>query len=142
MPRKRSLLVLLAIMAGCGGGGGAAGPGIIRVDVPWDKPLRPLPTEHATMHWALAKVTEISLDGATIKGQFTRGTVSQGARIGIYLKTPEEPSPHYMWDETREFRAAEAQVVQVMGDTFEAKIVARLTNTRISAGDTIIELVP
>jgi hypothetical protein len=140
MPRKRSILVLLATMAGCGGG--AAGPGLVHVDVPWDKPLRPAPTEPATMHWALAEVTDISLDGATIKGKFTRGMVSEGARIGIYLKAPEEPSPHYMWDETRELRAAEAQVVQVMGDTFEARILAHRTNTRISAGDRIIELVP
>ncbi|MHC5058226.1 MAG: hypothetical protein ACYTKD_26510 [Planctomycetota bacterium] len=146
MLRKRSLLVLLAsaaaLAAGCGGGGVAAGPRIIRVDLPWDKPLRAPATEPATMHWTLGEVTGISLDGATIQVKFTRGTVPHGARVGIYLATPDEPSPHYMWDETREFRAAEAKVTRAVGDGFEAEIVARSANTAVSVGDKVIDLVP
>ncbi|MHC4249841.1 MAG: hypothetical protein ACYS9X_12000 [Planctomycetota bacterium] len=144
MLRKRSLLVLLAsgaaFAAGCGGG--ASGPRIIRVDLPWDKPLRAPATEPATMHWTLGEVTGISVDGGTIQVKFTRGTVPQGARVGIYLATPDDPSPHYMWDETRELRAAEAKVTRVVGSGFEAEIVGRLANTPISVGDKVIELVP
>ena len=145
MLRKRTLLVLLtagaAMVAGCGGGG-VAGPGAFRVDLAWHKPLRAAPTESATMHWALGEVTEISLDGETIQVKLTRGTFPEGARIGIYLATPKDPSPHYMWDESREMRAAEAKVTKVHGGGFEAEIVAGKTNTSISAGDKVINLVP
>lgn len=145
MPLKRTLLVLLAsgaaLAAGCGGTG-VSRIGLVRVDVPWDRPLRAPATEPATMHWALGEVTDVSLDGGTIQVKLTRGTIPQGARVGIYLKTPADPSPHYMWDETRELRAAEARVVRVVGNGFEAEIVAKLTNTAISAGDKVIELVP
>ncbi len=145
MLRKRTLLVLLAsgaaMAAGCGGGG-PSGPGVLRVDLPWHRPLSAPPTEPATMHWAIGEVTEISRDGGTIQVKLKRGTIPRGARVGIYLATPNDPGPHYMWDETRELRAAEAKVIRVGGDGFEARIVARTTNTAISAGDKVIELVP
>ncbi len=145
MLRKRTLLVLLtsgaAMAAGCGGGGPSSS-GAFRIDLPWHRPLRAPPTDPATMHWALGEVTEISLDGETIQVKLTRGTIPQGARIGIYLATPEDPSPHYMWDESREMSAAEAEVTRIHGDGFEAKIVAGATNTAISAGDKVIKLVP
>ncbi len=145
MPRNRSLLVGLALAAaaaaGCGGAG-VSGPGILRVNAPWDKPLRAPPTEKATMHWAVGEVTAVSLDGGTLHVRLTRGMVSRDARVGVYLATPENPSPHYMWDETRELRAAEAKVVAVSGNRFEAEVVENLRNTRISAGDKVVELVP
>ncbi len=143
MPRKRTLLVLLAsgMVAGCGGGG-PSGSGVLRIDLPWHRPLPAPPTQPATMHWAIGEVTKISLDGGTIQVKLKRGTVPTGARVGIYLATTADPSPHYMWDETRELRAAEATVTRVVGDGFEAEIVARTSNTAISAGDKVIALVP
>ena len=145
MLRNRSLLVGLAfvaaVAAGCGGSG-MSGPGVIRVNAPWDKPLRAPPTERATMHWAVGKVTAVSFDGGTLHVQLTRGVVSRGARVGVYIATPEHPSAHYMWDETRELRAAEAKVVAVSGNSFQAEIVENLRNTRISAGDKVVGLLP
>jgi len=144
MPPKRSLLVLLvslaALATGCGGG--ASSPGALRVDLPWHKPLPAPPTEPATMFWSIGEVTGITPDGEMIEVKVTRGMVSRGDRVGIYLAATDDPSPHYMWDETREMSAAEATVTEVIPDGFEAKIVKRSTNTAISAGDKVIRLIP
>jgi len=144
MPPKRSLLVLLvsgaALANGCGGG--ASGPGVLRIDLPWHKPLPAPPTERATMFWSIGEVTGKSADGRTIQVKVTRGVVSRGDRIGIYVAATDNPSPHYMWDETRELKAAEAKVTQVIPDGFEAEIIEKSTNTAISAGDKVIRLIP
>jgi hypothetical protein len=129
------------MVAGCGGGGPSRSLAF-RIDLPWHKPLVAAPTDHATMHWALGEVTEISLDGETIQVKLTRGTFPEGALVGIYLATTKDPSPHYMWDESREMSAAEAKVTRVSEGSFEARIVAGSSNTVITAGDKVIKLVP
>ena len=144
MPLKRSLLVLLvsgaALAGGCGGG--ASGPGVLRIDLPWHKPLPAPPTEKATMFWSIGEVTGISPDGRKVQVKVTRGVVSPGDRVGIYVADVKDPSPHYMWDETRELSAAEAKVTEVIPDGFEAEIIEKSTNTAISAGDKVIRLIP
>ena len=117
-------------------------PGIARIEGPWDKPLKAPPTEMETMRWARGEVVDVSLDGKSFQIRMLRGVMPQGARVGVYLDAPENPSPHYMWDEMRELRVAEATVLRVVGDSCDAEIVKRSSEARISVGDKVIELTP
>lgn len=130
-----------AAFIGCGGGA-ASGLGFARAEVPFDRPLGSPPTDAATMHWKRGEVAEVSLDGAVVQITVKGGVIPRGARVGIYVDTPEKPGPHYMWDEARELRVAEATVVRTLGDRCEAQIVERSTNAPVSVGDKVIELVP
>ena len=108
----------------------------------WTDSTSPAATEMETMKWARGEVAGVSLDGKSLQIKMVRGVMPQGARVGIYLTAPENPSPHYMWDEMRELRVAEATVLRVVGDSCDAEIVKRSSEARISVGDKVIELTP
>ena len=131
-----------ALGAAVGCGGGRSGLTLRFADTIWDRPLRPPPTVEGTMVWGEGEVTEVSLDGGTIHIKMTRGAIPTGAQIGIFVPTPEEPGPHYLWDEARELRAADARVVAASADTCKAEIINATTNAPIAVGDKVIVRIP
>ncbi len=136
-----SSVVALAAAAALAGCGGSASSGSLLNDVwtPWDAPIVPRHTDKDKMFWTEGEVTEVSRDGASLHFKIKRGhTPRMGAMIGLYVSMPEKPGPHYMWDESRELRVAEARVVGFAGDTCKAEIVDRTTNAPVSIGDKVI----
>ncbi len=138
-PLKAGLLMICGcLVAGCGGAI-SDGAGLSDVRTPWDAPLVAPPTDKDTMFWTEGEVTEVSRDGSSLHFKIKRGaTPKMGAMIGLYVPMPGKPGPHYMWDEARELRVAEARVVGFAGDTCRAEIVDRTTNAPVSIGDKVI----
>lgn len=135
-----ALVAALVTAVGCGGG--RTGLTVNFADTIWDKPLKPPPTVEGTMVWGEGEVTEVSLDGATVHIRMKRGVIPTGAQIGIFVPTPDEPGPHYLWDEVRELRAADARVVGASADTCKAQIINATTNGPIVVGDKVIVRIP
>ncbi len=142
-PLKRAILMIcVCLVAGCGG---ALSGGSVLSDVwtPWDAPIVPPPTDMSKMSWPEGEVTEVSRDGSSLHFKVKRGvTPRMGAMVGLYVPMPRKPGPHYMWDESRELRVAEARVVGYAGDTCKAEIVNRTTNAPVSVGDKVIVKIP
>ena len=134
------MAALVAAAVGCGGG--PSGLSVTFVETAWDKPVRPPPTVKGAMVWGEGEVTEVSLDGATIHIKMTRGTIPTGSQIGIFIPAPENPGPHYLWDESRELKAAEATVVTASADTCIARIINVTTNAPMVVGDKVIIGIP
>ena len=130
---------LTASLAGCGGAGRSR---LVFVETAWDRPVRPPPTEMGTMFWAVGAVTSVSADGSALTIEMKRGALHVGARVALYVPVPEKPGAHYMWDEARELKVGEANVVAVAGDRCEAELVEGTTNAPVSAGDRIIIGIP
>ncbi len=135
-------VLVAALVTAVGCGGGRAGLPVSFANTIWDKPLKPPPTVEGTMEWGQGEVTEVSLDGATVHIKMTRGVIPTGAQVGIFVPTPEKPGPHYLWDEVREVRAADARVVAASADTCKAEIITATTNGPIAVGDKVIVTVP
>lgn len=134
-----SVAVLVAAAMGCGR---RTGPSLTFVETMWDRPVKPPPTVEGTMVWGEGQVTDVSLDGATLHIKMTRGIIPAGSQIGIFIATPENPSRHYLWEETREMRAAEARVVTASATTCKAEVINLTTNAPIAIGDKVIIRVP
>jgi hypothetical protein len=134
------LVAALGAVVGCGGG--RAGLTIDFAKTIWDKPLKPPPTDEGTMKWGEGEVTEVSLDGSIVHIKMKRGVIPTGAQIGIFVPTPENPGPHYLWDEARELRAADARVVAASADTCKAEIINATTNGPVVVGDKVIVRIP
>ena len=135
--------VLSALVAGCTGG--RSGSGIaagLPPPAPWDRALVPLESPDVRPEWAEGHVEALSDDGLTVKIKIDRGEVRPGEQAGIFVRTVENPGPHYLKDEVREVRAATAKIVRFEGYALWAEILDESRRAPIAPGDRVIVRVP
>ena len=136
--RIPAVIALLAVVAGCGGGRRTFVVAGIRPE-PWDRGL--IPTD-ASAEWAEGEVKGVSDDGRTVTVQISRGQVSGGERIAIFLRPEKDPGRHYLDSESRETRVAGGKITEIEGGSFQAEILDETVRGPVAVGDKVVIRTP